>query len=227
MMWQQVRLHWSKRHAQGALRDYLNHPLPNSAQDYRQASYLVLDLETTGLDATRDEVISVGMVAIDHWRVKLSTAQHLLVKPQGSVSDSAVYHGIVDGQLVDANPFEAVLPSVLAALQGRVLVAHGASIELGFLGAACQRLYGGNLVVPTVDTMRLGMRLYRLENTSENMTLPEGSLRLHTLGEKFGLPAHPAHNALNDAVATAELFLAMASHLAGNQPLPVRRLLAG
>jgi DNA polymerase-3 subunit epsilon len=48
---------------------------------------------------------------------------------------------------------------------------------------------------------------------------------LHHLRQAYKLPTYQAHNALTDALATAELFLAMASRIAGNHPLAIKRLL--
>lgn len=221
--------HLWQRPARGALADFRRTPRPDLTRDYRETPYLVLDLETTGLDPARDEIISVGAVAVDQWRVQLASARYWLVRPGGDVGASAVFHGLVDGHLAAASPLADVLPGVLGALAGRVLVVHGASIDGAFLQAACVRLYGGRLPLRVVDTMRLGARLYRLEHAHENAgaAIPADGLRLHTLRARYGLPPYPAHHALGDAVATAELFLAQASHLAGRRPLAARRLVGG
>ena len=220
-MFQKFRTFFQKQNATGALLDFLQHPMPDINDEYRKASYLVLDLETTGLNPENDEIISVGMVTINNWRIRLGDARHILVKPEKSVSQSAIYHGIVDDHLENADPLKYVMPRIFDNLKERILVVHGASIDVAFLDTACQRLYGVGLSVHYVDTMALGMRRYRYERQG----IPNDALRLHQLRKLYHLPQYAGHHALADALATAELFLAMAGRIAGRKEMPVKRLL--
>lgn len=221
-MWQKLSRFWNKQYPNGTMLDFVQYSLPDISQDYRNVSYLALDLETTGLDPAKDEIISVGMVKIENWRIQLGSAEHMLVKATHSVAQSAVYHGITDGYLADAKPLKDVMPFILQALQNHVLVVHSASVDLAFLNAACQKLCQRRLPVRYVDTIVLGIRRYRLEQRA----IPEDALRLHALRELYGLPSYQSHHALSDAIATAELFLAMATSIAGKKAIQVKRLLA-
>lgn len=87
-----------------------------------QVELLAVDLETTGLDPRKDELLSVGFVVVRAGQVHLATARHLRVRPRGQVGDSAVVHGLTDDALAGAPPVEEVLPQVL-----RALVASGSS----------------------------------------------------------------------------------------------------
>ncbi|HLS46150.1 MAG TPA: 3'-5' exonuclease, partial [Ornithinicoccus sp.] len=100
---------------------------------------LALDIETTGLDPARHEVLSFGMVPVRRLTIELAEARQYAVRPVrgAGVGDSATVHGITDDVAAGAEPMEEVLPRVLAALEGRALLAHHASIEVGFLTAAC------------------------------------------------------------------------------------------
>jgi len=111
---------------------------------------------------------------------------------------------------------------VLTHLQGHVLLVHHAPMDVGFLNAACRRHYNVPLLAPTVDTLTLARRLQERGNQRSR----EGSLRLHALRSTFGLPRYAAHNALSDAVATAELYLALLPRWAGDDALPLRTILA-
>jgi len=189
------------------LRDYLAAPFPRPGLDYREVEYVAVeveyvavDLETTGLDSRRDQILSIGWVRLDGDRIRLETARHRVVHVEGDIpAESAVIHQL---------PLADVLPELLQDLSGRVLIAHHARIELGFIGAACKRLWGKRLLVRTVDTQTVARRLL------DRRQIPyRGSdLRLHSLCERYNLPRHGAHNALSDALAAAELFLAQAAH---------------
>lgn len=198
-----------RRLADCPLRNYLAAPFPRPGLDYREVEYVAVDLETTGLDPRRDQILSIGWVLLEGARIRLNSAHHRLLRVVGEIpADSAVIHQITDDQSARGLELATALPELLADLAGRVLIAHHARVELGFLGAACKQLWGQKLLVRTVDTQAVARRLL------ERRQIPfKGSdLRLHALCERYNLPRHGAHNALSDALSAAELFLAQAAH---------------
>ena len=183
---------------------------------------LALDLETSGLDPARHEVLSIGMVPVRGLVIDLAGAQHYAVRPAhpDGVGQSATVHGITDDAAADAAPLAAVLPQVCAALHHRVLLAHHAVIEVAFLTRACRE---AGLVVPdlrVIDTVVLQRRVLargrpRGQVGEEELTL-EGARRF------LGLPRYHSHEALTDALACAELYLAQVAALGDD--LTLRRL---
>ncbi len=191
------------------MRDYLSKPFPAGGQDYRDVEYLALDLETTGLAARKDVILSFGYVTLRGTRIDLSSACHQVVRVSRAIPEaSAVIHQITDDQSAGGDELEDALGALLAALAGKVMIAHHARIEVGFVGAACKRLYGQGLLVPVVDTQAVAHRT--LER--RQIAFKGSDLRLHALGDRYNLPRYGAHNALSDALAAAELFLAQAAH---------------
>ena len=69
-----------KRVRPGPLADYLETPFPDRKSDCREVEIVAIDLETTGLDPARDDILSIGLVHIDLWGVKLSSAWHRIVR---------------------------------------------------------------------------------------------------------------------------------------------------
>lgn len=191
--------------------------------------FLAVDIETTGLNPRRDHVLAVGWVPVTGGQVLLGGAGEVLVRPPSGVEvgDSATVHGLTDDRLASASTLSDVLPDLLTALQGRVLLAHHAPIELGFLAAASHEAYGARLPLTTVDTLALQHRLVM----GLHGEVPPGLLRLDDARRRFGLPRYSAHRALTDAIATGELLLAQAAELAhrlGREPTladlsPIRR----
>ena len=102
-----------------------------------------------------------------------------------------------------------------------MLLAHHARVEMGFLSAACRRLYGCPFLAPVVDTLGLERRWL----VQRGHVVHTGGLRLGTLRNYYHLPRYPAHNALSDALAAAELFLAQVEHRSGGHPMQLKRLL--
>ncbi len=189
----------------GPLRDYLATPFVPRHTPCSAVGYVALDLETTGLDPQHDEILSVGLVCLDGLRIDLATACHWYVLPTRAIPEqSAVIHRITDDRAAQGEPISAVMARLLPLLAGRVLIAHHARIEQGFLAHGCRRLYGGEFIIPTVDTQLVEKRWLeqRMRPYSAN------DLRLAQLRNRYNLPRYRAHNALSDALACAELFIA-------------------
>jgi DNA polymerase-3 subunit epsilon len=168
----------------------------------------VVDLELSGLDARSDEIISFGAVPIDGGLIAAGRSLYGLARPTRPLREaSVVVHGIRTVDLNEALPLDESILSLLEVMTGRVLVAHSAGIERAFLGAALRR-QGIGLRGPVLDTAVLG-RLVLLERAQ---TSPQ-VLSLSQLAARFGLPVHNPHHALGDALTTAQVFLAVASHL--------------
>jgi len=96
---------------------------------------------------------------------------------------------------------------LLDTLAGRAILVHHAAVERDFLNAACERLYGVPFVGRFIDTEALARRAMERRQQPWRGT----DLRLFNLRRAYRLPRYPAHNALSDALATAELFLALAA----------------
>jgi len=207
----------------GPLRDYLETPLPKPSADYREIGLLAVDLETTGLDPKRDAILSLGCVAVRRNRINLDSACHHLVHTERAIPEaSAIVHQITDDQVAaQGKHLNEVLAALLERLAGKAMIAHCATMERGFLGHACRRVYGVGPPVPTIDTQALARR------TLERRHIPykDSDLRLHALSEGYNLPRYRAHNALSDALATAELFLAQASYRDRGKGAPLRDFL--
>ncbi len=210
------------RSAPGPLRDYLETPFVSPGADSRRVRYLALDLETTGLDPRHDAIISFGWVQLDGSGIQLGSACHRLVRQQRAIPEaSAVIHQITDDAAAQGESLQAVMAELLPLLAGKVLIAHHARIELGFLDAACEQLYGGRFLIPTVDTQRIAQQWFERRNRSYR----PGELRLGNLRHRYNLPRYRAHDALVDALAAGELFLAQLAERDDGHPLPLRALM--
>lgn len=176
------------------------------SDDWRQQEFLVVDTETSGLNVNEGELLSIGWVVISDGKIQLDSAEHLLLAAEGSVGQSASIHLLRDCELEDGLSHAEMMQHFLEVAAGKVLVFHHAHLDIGFLDLLCKNLYGARLLLPIADTMELDKRkLLRQDKSLQN-----GALRLSTCRERYGLPDYPAHNALMDALATAELFLGQA-----------------
>ncbi len=207
---------------------YLDAPLPERSTPWRDVPYSVLDIETTGLNARRDSMLSIGMVDIDEGRVQLDRCWYTLLHPGDDVqvpAESIRIHGLFHQDMVSARPIEDVLFELLERLRGRVLVVHFARIDVDFLDAAFRKLWGVPLHGPAIDTMRLAQMI---QHNDRWLTGHDGEnvvTALEPLARQAGVPVHHQHHALGDAITTAQLFLAQAVRLAGYTDGRLRDLL--
>ena len=222
-MWQLKlrRLPYTARVRGTALQRCWSVPLPATGSDWRRVSFLVVDAEMSSLDVSDGELLSVGWVCVENGSIALDSARHYLVKAEKSVGDSATIHQLRDCE-VDAGALPGeVLGRFLETAAGKVLVAHNASLDLAYLNAVSRLEFGAPVLLPAVDTLIQEQRLM----SRRDLVVKPGDLRLQACRDRYNLPRLPAHNALVDALATAELLIAMAAHRGGGRPFPLGRLL--
>lgn len=185
-----MRLPWGRREPAppGPLRDLEQAGVPDRSCPLDELPLLAVDLETTGLDPARDQVVAVGWVPVDGRSVTLAGAVSRTVRVARDVGGSAGVHGLTDDVV-----------------------------------AACAHHYGARPRLTAVDTVRLQRKVLGLPRED-----PGGDrLRLDAARRRFGLPRYRAHDALTDALACAELYLAQTDRIAGGRRLTLGDLLVG
>ena len=172
---------------------------PGATLLLEDATYVVVDLETTGLRPGRSGICEIGAVRLRGFEIEAEF--ETLVDPGLPIAAGAsAVTGLRNEQLRGApRPAEAVR-SFLAFAGDGVLVAHNARFDLAFLDRETERLTGSRIGSPVVDTVRLAR------------TLLAGRVAGFGLGQLawfLGTAERPCHRALPDARATAELLLAL------------------
>jgi DNA polymerase-3 subunit epsilon len=198
-------------------------PLRSSRRaPWREAAFIALDFETTGLDPARDDVISFGLVPIDGGRIDLSAAQYREVVPRVEPRHSSIrVHHLRTQDLASAPPMAEVVDGFRQALAGRVILAWAARVEISFL----KRIFGGldwRWRSRTIDVRTLIMAIERDAGTL-NVSEP-GRYSLASAAARYGVPVEETHHALDDAFMTAELFLVAATRYEASDGGAVRGL---
>lgn len=192
---------------------------PPSRTPWRHARWCALDLEMTGLDPARDDIIAIGAVPIEDGRVLLGRSVYTLVRTaRRSAYGAVLVHKLRVADLAQAPPLAEAIEVVFELLTGRVPVFHTAGIERGFLDRQFAR---HRVRLPAAaDTEVLG----RVWLTHRDGAAP-GTLPLAGLASRLGIPAETPHHALGDALTTAKAFIALASLLDRIEPQSVGSLL--
>ncbi|MCK5107364.1 MAG: 3'-5' exonuclease [Nanoarchaeota archaeon] len=157
-------------------------------------SYVVLDIETTGLSKHRHKITEIAAVKIKN--KKIVDKFHTLINPEVKIPSFITRLTGIDNELVKNKPLiHEVLPNFLNFLENEVIVAHCATFDYGFLLKNCEE---HNLIFNNekLCTRKLANRL--LTN------LP--SKKLSCLCEYYDLTNETAHRALSDTLVTAEIF---------------------
>ena len=163
------------------------------------ATYVVVDLETTGLRPGSSAICEIGAVRVRS--LELAGTFETLVNPRQPLpAPIAALTGIEPRSLRGAPPAELAVRRFLDFAGDAVLVAHNARFDVGFLDVEVERLTGRRLAAPVVDTVWLARRLLagRISRVG-----------LASLAFFFGTATRPCHRALPDAEATAEILLAL------------------
>lgn len=171
---------------------------------WRTAEFVALDFESTGMNPARDEVIQVGLVPLRGERVLLEGAWASWVRPTKPFqSDSVAIHGLSAERLQDAPAVAEVRTALSEHLGQRVLIAHYAELERGFLKR------WGIKPPQTVDTLMLALAL----DGQTTQTARRDAYTLTALANRFGVTVYGEHDALADALITAQVFLVIATEL--------------
>ncbi|MDT8335849.1 MAG: 3'-5' exonuclease [Desulfurivibrionaceae bacterium] len=170
---------------------------------------VVLDTELTGLNVKKDEIVAIGAVKIRNLRIQCAETFYALVRPDEQLhTPSTLLHRITPNELQAAGKLREILPAFLEFCGEAIQIGHYLRLDLEFLNAAARDLLGGTLSPPYLDTMRLAMAYNEARHGHyyEHSNI-HGAYTLDALSKEFGLPSFPAHNALNDSLQTAYLFL--------------------
>ena len=156
--------------------------------------YVAFDLETTGLSSQKDEIIEIGAVRMQGGK-ELDRFQ-TFVNPRRRLEQKIVeLTGITDAMLADAPSIETVLPEFLEFVGDRVLVAHNADFDTGFIREACRK-QGLPYGFTSVDTLIL----------SQNLLPHLNKFKLDVVSNALSLPDFNHHRAGDDAVTCGLIF---------------------
>ncbi|MBL8473884.1 MAG: DNA polymerase III subunit epsilon [Rhodocyclaceae bacterium] len=168
-------------------------------------TYTVFDTETTGLKPSEgDEIIQIGAVRIVNGRVLRQESFEQLVDPKRTLTHESIQiHGITQEMIKDQPTIDRVLPEFHTFCEETVLVAHNAAFDMRFLQIK-EGPTGVCFDHPVLDTLLLSAVLHPNQDAH----------KLEAIAERMGVHIVGRHNAMGDAIVTAEVFQRMIPLLA-------------
>ncbi len=177
-----------------------------SLADY---TFVVCDTELTGFDRKRDEIISIGAVLVRDLQIDLGATFHQYIRPRNiEHTQATLIHRITPQQLMEAPSMAEVLPAFVEFMGNSLMVGHFIALDMDFLNMAARKVLGGTLSNPGIDTMRMAQGYRRVLNGHfQDEEDRSCSYALEDLAKEYSLPMFKPHDALEDAMQTAYLFL--------------------
>ncbi len=158
----------------------------------KKVTEIVLDVETTGLDYTKERIIEFAAVKLVNGEItdKFET----LINPQQHIRKSSIaIHGITEDMVADAPTEDKIMPKIFKFIGKHPIVAHNAIFDWSFLNEASKRLYGKPIENPRIDSQFLFKEVYPdIESPGlENLML------------KFNVEFDTRHRAMADTIGLA------------------------
>lgn len=164
--------------------------------------YAIVDLETTGLNPYKHEIIEIGAVIFNPENLNTTIEVNVKVKPEGTCDPkAALVNGYTDEKWIDAKPIKDVLKELAPKWQGAVFMAYNNTFDWSFMQAAYQKI-----------GVHDPFHYHRLDiMTIAWSHLPVGSsLSLKNVCTALGIPPEPAvHRAINGALSAFEVYKAL------------------
>ncbi len=167
-----------------------------------EEEFVVFDIETTGFSPNNNEIIEIGAVKIKGGQIidRFSS----FVRPRNGIpGEVQKLTGIIPEMVSESAYIEDVLPNFMEFSGTAVLVAHNAQFDTGFIRVNLRRLEDKSLENPILDTLSLARALLpKLKNH-----------KLKNIAKEFGVNLENHHRAVDDAEATAQIFLKLMKRL--------------
>ncbi len=163
-----------------------------------------LDCETTGLDPWKDDIISIAAIRVKDRRILTSERFEVLVRPTERMgADVIKVHRLREADVAAARPMTEVLPELLRFIGPRPLIGYYIDFDIAMIDRYLLEFLGVNLPNPRIEVSEL----YYAQKYGK---APPGStidLRFARIMEDLNLPERPEHDAFNDALMTAMMYV--------------------
>lgn len=161
-----------------------------------EETFVVFDLETTGLNSHENEIIEIGAIKLKGTRIIDKFSE--FVKPKNKIPEKIQkLTTISDDMVADSLGIEKVLPKFIEFSKNATLVAHNAKFDMSFIRRDCKKILNIDFDPSVIDTLQMA------RDVMPNLK----SFGLGPLTKKLGVALESHHRAVDDSQATARMFV--------------------
>ena len=171
-----------------------------------EVRFVVLDIETTGLNIKKDKILSIGALTVIGNELDVNKSLEVYVEQENLNYGTIPIHGIINNSGESLNEDESV-KLFLEYAGDSILVGHNINFDISFINQILKKKFNDSLRNKSIDTFNLYHRISKGERITKNQSSLDG------LCKTFNIPASDRHTALGDAYITAILFLKFLSRL--------------
>ncbi len=164
---------------------------------------VVYDTETTGLNAKKDEILSIGALKVKNNKILTSEKFEIFIKPSREISQESIkIHYIRNIDLQNGNNPQEALEKFLHFIGNRTLVGYYLEFDINMINKYLQPILGIKLPNKQIEVSQIYSKKKR-------RSVPEGriDLRFDSIMNDLNLPIFGKHDALSDAIMTAMMYV--------------------
>lgn len=190
---------WNRKKLRDIRFDFLfDEPLPNE--------YVCLDCETSGLNPKKDEILSIGAVHIKDNKILMRKTFNIFLKPSKNINvESIKIHHIRPVDLENGIDAQEAIYQLLDFIGSRPIVGYYIKFDVAIISRYTKEFIGIKLPNKTIEVSSMYYKTIRKRSDYQFV-----DLRFDTILKKLDIPILGKHDALNDALMTAMIFLKLA-----------------
>jgi DNA polymerase-3 subunit epsilon len=210
-------MNWFKRKSYPKFwENYVSSFSNSQEQKIKAIRFVVFDTETTGLNIKKDKILSIGCIAIEGLKIKVSDQLEVYLEQEHFNIETVKIHGLLrEGKLTKIKESEAI-QQFLNYTNNAVLVAHHAAFDVAMVNNVLKRLNLPKLKNRVLDTGHIFQKT--------NIDASKAHFSLDELANRFKIPLHDRHTASGDAYITALLFMKLLYKLNTGSKLTLKDL---
>ncbi len=185
--------------------------MPSKKDSIEKIRFVCFDTETTGLQISSDQILSIGAVGIENWTIDISESFECILDQEYEATEENIsIHGLLPKLRNHSISETMALKSFLAYIKNSVLVGHHVAFDIGMINKSLYGMTGQKLKLrnQAIDTLNLAKRLFPL-----GYHFRAEELSLDQLAKENKISLSGRHTASGDAYITAILFLKLLSKL--------------
>lgn len=195
-MFETLKQKWNRKHLTDERFAFL-------FEDTHEDEVVIFDCETTGLNPKVDEIISIGAVKVKGNKILTDQAIHIYIKQENQINHKSItIHQIRNCDLENAISLDEAIEKFLYYIGNRTLVGYYLEFDVAMINKYIKPMFG--ITLPNKKE-----EVSAIYYDKKIAAIPQGhiDLRFDTILEDLALPKLQAHDALNDAVMTAMMYL--------------------